>query len=933
MDSGQVIAEIARRKALEDVRMVGEVVHQAAKIEKYAEPGQVILTQSTLSLVEDVVKVERRRNIMISDNSKSIETFILKGISLKKRKGFRGVEKNINEIVGRMREIEFLSSILRGIGNSNGAMVMLVGDAGIGKSRIINEFQHIMKRYEVRFFEFDQVPFGLSTHDDVLGNIARSIYASSDCRNSNEVAAEALSRLRARIEPSQYTIAAVTELFGGTPDAPYWRDLSLGEKLLAKIRALTDLLVLESFSSPLALIFEDCHWAKTEIMFLLKEISEKIENSNLLVIMSSRPMAAYPWGDISHIKELKIEPLSSKDVKSLVNALMGHHESLVIIKEKIISQTQGNPFFIIECVRALNSMGAIGGYIGGYYLSDKDIEICIPATVHGVLAAHIDTLSELHRNILLTASVIGQTFDVALLDEIMEVPLIHHHLDQMIQSGFVEQTRVIPNLEFSFKHALIHQVAYETILKQTRRLVHAKIVRKLYTLRHIPTPRKIELLAHHAFRAERWREAYVFGRRAGLRAKRGSRFSEAADLLTNALTALERLESNDKTVSKRINIRLDIAEALLPLGQKDKLNNYIESVKSLCGVTTNKKDIFRVASNKTFFIWGYGKIDDAIVSAQSALSIAKELQDKSREIQVLARLGSLFFERGDFHKANKILKQALHKIKPQDKNKFFGLAVVAAVGCKTFLGRSLAEIGEFRKAILYAEDAINQADCSNHTFTKIISYNNIGHILLTGGYYLESIEYFQVCATLCEEVRASLVYPFAVGGLGYARFCLGKHEEGLMLLEHALAYAHREKLISRVPVISSWYSDVQSHFGRFDAAHRELVNALSMAKGNGDTPNQGKVLFSFGKFFRSKGADYKEVAMNYFVESKKIAKSCGMKLLALQCDVEIFHLRNFNAKDKILQEVLSDFSDRAALMGVNINYNIETRKLLSYSDS
>ena len=275
----------------------------------------------------------------------------------------------------------------------------------------------------------------------------------------------------------------------------------------------------------------------------LDTLVESLPTARILLLVNYRPEYTHGWGGKTYYTQLRLDPLPTERAEELLEVLLGDDPGLTPLKQRLVERTEGNPFFLEESVRTLVETGVLGGERGTYRLAKPLQSIQVPATVQAVLAARIDRLPPDEKRLLQAAAVIGTEVPLALLQAIAEVPeeLLRLSLTHLQAAEFLYETRLFPEIEYTFKHALTHQVAYESLLQERRRVLHARIVEALEALAGDRVAEQVERLAHHALRGEVWDKALVYCRQAGEKAMARSAHREAVGSFEQALSALPHL--------------------------------------------------------------------------------------------------------------------------------------------------------------------------------------------------------------------------------------------------------------------------------------------------------------------------------------------------------------------------------------------------------
>ena len=338
---------------------------------------------------------------------------------------------------------------------------------------------------------------------------------------------------------------------------------------------------------PLLLVFEDLHWIDSETQALLDSLVERLPTAPLLLLVNYRPEYQHGWGSKTYYTQLRLDPLAPASAAEVLQALLGDDPGLAPLKQLLIGRTEGNPFFLEESVRTLVETGVLVGEPGAYRLAQALPTIQVPATVQAVLAARIDRLPPEDKRLLQTAAVIGHEVPLPLVQAIAELPEadLHRGLAHLQAAEFLYETRLFPERDFTFKHALTHEVAYGSLLQERRRVLHARIVEALETLSLRPAgraggpPGAPCLPGRGVGQGPRLLPA---GRGQGGMARSAHR--EAVAYFEQALVALAHLPERRDTLEQAIDLRFDLRNALLPLGDQARIFDHLREAETLAQV-------------------------------------------------------------------------------------------------------------------------------------------------------------------------------------------------------------------------------------------------------------------------------------------------------------------------------------------------------------
>jgi predicted ATPase len=305
------------------------------------------------------------------------------------------------------------------------------------------------------------------------------------------------------------SLPALLSLLDVPADDPAWAALDPSQRRRQTLDSLKRLLLRESQVQPLLVIFEDLHWIDSETQALLDALVESLPAARVLLLVNYWPEYSHQWGSRTYYTQLRLDALPHDHAGELLSALIGSDVALDPLKRVLIERTEGNPFFLEESVRSLVETGSLVGERGTYRLARALPTIQVPATVQAVLAARIDRLPPADRAVLQTASVVGKDVPFGLLHAIAErdEAELRAAIGRLQAAEFLYETRIFPDVEYTFKHALTHDVTYGGLLQDRRRRLHGQIVETIERRYPDRLGEHVERLAHHAFRAEEWEKA------------------------------------------------------------------------------------------------------------------------------------------------------------------------------------------------------------------------------------------------------------------------------------------------------------------------------------------------------------------------------------------------------------------------------------------
>ena len=422
LNSGDVVVRAIGNDLHMDYSAIGQTTHLAARMEQLATPGSILLTAATLRLVEGLVQVTGLRpDARQGPGGAGGGVRAGRGQRLRRRLQ-AGAARGLTRFVGRQTELEGLRQALERAGVGHGQVVALVGEAGVGKSRLVYEFVHSHHTQGWQVLESASVSYGKATPYFPVIDLLKRYAHIEDHDDTRTIRAKVTGQVLTLDEALQETIPALLALLDALPEDSPFLTLDPPQRRQRTLDALKRLLLRESQVQPLLLVFEDLHWIDSETQALLDSLVESLPTARLLLLVNYRPEYQHGWGSKTYYTQLRLDPLPPASAEAFLQALLGDDPSLAPLKRLLIARTEGNPFFLEESVRTLVETGVLVGTSGAYRLAHALPTIQVPATVQAVLAARIDRLPLEEKRLLQTAAVIGKDVPFALLQAIAEGP-------------------------------------------------------------------------------------------------------------------------------------------------------------------------------------------------------------------------------------------------------------------------------------------------------------------------------------------------------------------------------------------------------------------------------------------------------------------------------------------------------------------------------
>jgi tetratricopeptide (TPR) repeat protein len=665
------------------------------------------------------------------------------------------------------------------------------------------------------------------------------------------------------------------------------------------------LLVRESHVQPLLLVFEDLHWIDAESQALLDSLVEILAGTRVLLLVNYRPEYEHRWGGKSYYTQLRITPLKSESADQLLSSLLGSDASLQPLKQLLIERTEGNPFFLEESVRTLIETRALAGERGAYRLTRDVTAIQVAPTVQAVLAARIDRLPSEEKRLLQSAAVLGKDVPFVLLRVIAELSdeELHRSLARLQAAEFLYETSLFPDPQFTFKHALTHDVAYGSLLQDRRCALHTRIVEAVETCYPDRLVEHIEQMAHHAFRGEAWERALIYLRQAGTKAIGRCAYRQAVAYLDQALIALRHLPESREMIEQAIDIRLDLRNAHMPLGEHDRMLQHISAAEPLA---TTLADRFRLARVLAYMSANFFIARDhhrAIDSAERGLAVTTGLEDFRLETELNLRLALVHQALGDYPRAIDLTRRNIEILTGDRVYQAFTGPLLNATNSRTFLVRSLTATGRFIEAIPLAEEAVRIAEAIDHLNSLVVALWGLGALHLERGALDEAIPVLERDIRLCQVAELPTVLAWAAPCLGLAYALAGRLAEALPLLQQAVEHG------AKATGLHAWLIGVTGAgfllAGQPDEAVTLAERALRFSREGQERGHEAQAVRLFGEIAARRNPPDIEQANHHYRKALSLAEELGMRPLLAHCHLGLGKLCRRTGKRQEAHEHLT----------------------------
>jgi serine/threonine protein kinase/tetratricopeptide (TPR) repeat protein len=815
IDTGQV-ATRSGGEAGSAYQLSGRPLRVADELARRAEPGTVLLTGESRRLVSGVYDTAETARFELVGEERPVTAYVMLGEKDEEITGGQwGGERRVSEFTGRQEEIASVRAAASRTLQGEGQFVEISGEPGMGKSRMLHELVHGPGAWRFRILFGRSSSVSRSQSYLPFIDVFRNFLEEESC----ELTADGVIRRVLEIDEGLAdALPYVLQLLSLSDERYPFPKLHGDQLRLAVLEAIAGVLTALSAERPLALLLEDWHWADEASHAALLRLLELVPAFQLIVIVTYRPGYRVEFRDIPNTTSVLLGPVDAAESVALFRCAIGARSVSPELAELVVKRIGGNPFFIEEIAASLKEEGTVCVVDGRARLTRPD-SVRLPDSVHAVIRTRLDRIDPEARAVLLKASVIGDQFPREVLARLTDADTsLDRALATLKKAGLIQQTKVLPDAEFRFKHALTLEVTYESLLSVHRRELHRKVGELLEA--RGPTPEgPLDRLAYHFGQAGEWRKAVTYGFEAAQRAMLLSENGEAGTILDRVEKWAEHLESSTEVDRLRIDILLERERVHDLIGQRRGQRAAIERLRTLLGACGTEADWLElhlreadlltstgryaegepilldaldrskahgdpVLRRKTLRsrgmqLWYQGRGEEALEVLEEAVAIDRSLEDIEGEIVDLQNIVRVHRTLGHHHEA---LGLALELSALAEES---GADPLSSGYAANLLGLCYASVGELDRAVELFEEIRIQLREQDYLVQGAFSLNSLAHLYLQKGRIDDAVATYEESVALARRSRddaglAQALHAFATVALG-----LGDVEPAIEYLSEA----------------------------------------------------------------------------------------------------------------------------------------------------
>ena len=834
LNSGEVVVG----KIGDDLRMdytaYGHTVGIAARLQQIAGPDRAYLTDHTARLAEGYFDLRDLGWADLKGAQEPVRVFELAGLGRMRTRFEVSRARGLSRFVGRSRELATLEAALELAKLGESQLIGIVGEPGVGKTRLCYEFAERCRARNVDVYEGRCLGHGTMMPYLPVLQILRAYFGLGDDERDRTARDKVAGRLLQLGDRFREAVPVLFDLLGiADPEAATPRvGIEIRQRQLLEIARR--LYATEADRGPVVTMIEDLHWADAASEALISELFGSMSGTRTLVVVNFRPEYQAAWMNQPFYHAMTLRPLGRDESTALLRELLGTDASLTALVEMIQEKTQGNPFFIEEIVQQLIETAVLKGHAGRYEVAGGVDAIRVPDSVQAVLAARIDRLSDLHKRVLQTAAVIGKQFNETLMESVLDAPHneVNAALGALSRSEFIYEDALYPTAYYSFKHPLTQEVAYGSVLSENRTRIHATVAACMAEIHGQNPGEHAAFIAHHWEAAGQPLEAARWCCRAAEWLQRREA-GEAFQYWRKARTLLEGLPESEEAM----RMALDAGVQALLLGNVVGISGLeaatlFQEGRELAERANDTRSLAMILQGFAIVNWNLGNLAGAVDQGIEAYRLALQTDDRGLINLTQATLTISLFLRGDLDEALTTNRRTLLDLaeNPSAIQPLAGFSAAAVAGHQ---GMLLGYVGRLTEAVQALDRATEAAQ-------KVRDPEALGFI----GWWKADLQNLigasdvaireaQRAIEHADRVGNHLVQILSARALGLAQLRLGRAEEALDVLRKGLEIATTNNFIAEAGTLLGTLAEAWLAVGNKAEALTTAERALEEAQRRG----------------------------------------------------------------------------------------------------
>jgi class 3 adenylate cyclase/tetratricopeptide (TPR) repeat protein len=824
INSGPVVVGSIGDDLRMDYTAVGDTTNLASRMETMAEPGTTLVSRNTYRIARDFFDFKPLGKLQVKGKEAALEAYELIRASEVETRIEAAVARGLTRFVGRKKETGALKEAFEKAQAGHGQLVGIMGDAGVGKSRLILEFRNLLPEGGYTYLEGRCLHFGGSMAYLPILDILKSYFHFKE-GDAEDVVKKKMEETILRVDETLRNVLGPLQdlLLLKVEDEAYLKvePEQKKEKIFESIR---DILVRESENKPVVMTIEDLQWIDNASEGFLDYFIGWLTNVRVLLILLYRPEYTHQWGSKSYYNRIGLDQLTTKSSAELVEAILEGAEVVPELRELILSRAAGNPLYMEEFAHTLLENGSIQRRDNQYVLGQEPSDIQVPETIQGVIAARMDRLEDSLKRIMQVASVIGREFAFRILQTITGLKEeLKSHLLNLQGLEFIYEKSLFPELEYVFKHALTQEVAYNSLLLKRRKEIHERIGQAIEQIYQERLEEFYEVLGHHYARSDNSQKALEYLSRANQKAARVNAMQEAKAYFDEAMKILDTLPQTELNRKRRISLLVDQTFVFQLLFRFREYHDLLTHYEAMANALGNQELLGVFYTRLGSCEWWCGYIDQAIRTLTKAAELCEAAGRKEDLGHAYMVLQWSHLWKGDYDKVLTLKEAALPQMDEQISLRAYSLALVGASWAYSHTGNWDSAIEDGQKGLSIGEKFSNNSLISFAAFSLSVAYTLKGDLE-------KALEYGEIAV---QQAPTPADRAWAQTGPFWALCRLGDPLKGIEL---GTALLSTYRTVGFVPAeIYTIVSLGEGHcrYGDYDKATKLLCEGLQLAERSG----------------------------------------------------------------------------------------------------
>lgn len=710
LNSGPVIVGAIGDDLRMDYTAIGDTTNLAARMESSAAPGTVRVSENTHRLTREYFEFESLGEVAIKGKEKTQQAYKLVRLSEVETRIEASVARGLTKFVGRRKQMEALEEAFEKARSGAGQLVGIVGEAGVGKSRLLLELKNGLPKHAYTFLEGRCLHFGSAMPYLPILDILKSYFQVEEEHREYQIKEKVRKKLSHFDDKLLCHLPSFHELLSVQVDDENHLKVDPQQRRKRAFGAIRDLLILESQESPVLMAVEDLHWIDKTSQDFLDYLIDSMTKSRILLVVLYRPHYTHTWSSNSYYTHVGIPQMSSHTGAELVQAILEEGDVAPELRELILDRSSGNPLFVEELTHSLLENGSIVRQDSQYVLIRQATTVEVPDTIQGIIAARIDRLEESLKHIIQVASVIGREFAYRLLATTTGMKeALKNYLLNLQDLEFIYETQLFPELEYIFKHALTQEVAYSSLLSKSRRLLHGQIARAIEEIYSERLEEHYELLAYHYVSSDNTAKAVEYLDLANRKAERAHAMEDALSYFEQAMRLMDTLPDTASNRERRLSLLVNQSAVFQLLFRHPEYHDLLKRYENLATDSPNSElaGVFyaRLAQCETVF----GNYREALRIGMEAARLceAKGGPENAGFAYSMVQVASLWS--GDLARTIALKQDVLRMMRKQHNLRYYVYAFVFSAWAKALKGRWKAALKEGQEALKASEKASDES--------------------------------------------------------------------------------------------------------------------------------------------------------------------------------------------------------------------------------